>query len=240
MSDVGDAIELTYTTAPGATVVMDWIHIPTGAVLQSDIAVPERIVSGTPTGQYPITLVGSLPGMFEAVFTSYGTATTVESYFERFDSVAGPAPLATVGEYTELYGALSAARQAICRALIKRASQLVRDSYPGIDDRIAVGTVPADSVGLAVLNMVARVMRNPDGLRSQTIGPISRAFDTDVATGMLELTGAETALLEPPTGAGRGARGKMGTARITGGMVPPPRTLRRSWSNGPFFGPGGH
>jgi hypothetical protein len=240
VSDVGDAIELTYTTAPSATVVMSWVHVPSGAVLQSDVAVPELVVNGVHTGQYPITLVGSLPGMYEAIFTSYGTATTKESYFERFDAVGGPAPLTTVGEYTDLYGSLSAAKASTCRALIKRASQLVRDSYPGIDDKIEAGTVAADSVGLAVLNMVARVMRNPDGLRSQAIGPISRSFDTDLATGMLEITAAEAVLLVPPvvTG-GRNTRNKMGTARITGGMVPKPAPHRR-WRNGPYFGPGGH
>jgi hypothetical protein len=240
MSDVGDAIELTYTTAPGATVLMDWIHTPSGAVLQQDVSVPEVVEDDVPTGRYSITLVGSLPGVYEAVFTSYGTATTRESYFERFDPISTVPPLATLGEYTELYGSLSAPRAATARALLKRASQLVRDTYPGIDAKITAGTVPADSVGLAVLNMVARVMRNPDGLRSQTIGPISRSFDTDQATGMLALTDAETALLAPEaTGTGR-ARGKMGTARVTGGMVPPPRTIRRGWRNGPFFGPGGH
>lgn len=239
MTDVGDAIELTYATAPNATVVMSWIHVPTGTVLQSDVAVAETVADGVHTGQYPITLVGPLPGMYEAVFTSYGTATTKESYFERFDAIGGPAPLTTVGEYTDLYGSLSAAKASTCRALIKRASQLVRDTVPGLDAKIAAGTLPADSVGLAVLNMVARVMRNPDGLRSQTIGPISRSFDTDLATGMLEITSAEMGLLVPPVVASRRARGKMGTARITGGMVPKPAPHRR-WRNGPYFGPGGH
>jgi hypothetical protein len=238
VSDVGDAIELTYTTTPGATVVMSWIHTPTEAILQQDVTVPETVTGGVHTGKYPITLVGPLPGVYEAVFTSYGTATTKESFFERFDPVSTVPPLATVGEYTELYGDLSAARSSICRALLKRASQLVRDSYPNIDARITAGTVPGDSVGLAVLNMVARVMRNPDGLRSQTIGPISRSFDTDVATGMLTITDAETALLNPPTGGRDGGRGKMGTARVQGGMVP--KTIRRSRPYGPFFGPGGH
>ncbi len=238
MTDVGDAIELTYATAPNATVVMSWIHTNSGTVLQQDVAVAETVVGGAHTGQYPITLVGPLPGMYEAVFTSYGTATTKESYFERFDALDGPPPLVTVGEYTELYGSLSAAKAATCRALIKRASQLVRDTVPGIDAQISAGTLPGDSVGLAVLNMVARVMRNPDGLRSQTIGPISRAFDTDLATGMLEITDAELSLLIPPVPSGRRARGKMGTARITGGMVPKPH--RRGWQHGPYFGPGGH
>jgi len=236
MSDVGDAIELTYTTAPGATVVMSWIHTPTGAVLQADVAVPEKIVEGQHTGQYPIVLVGALAGVYEAVFSASGTATGKDSFFERFDPISSIAPLATVGEYTELYGSLSATREATCRALLKRASQLVRDSYPGIDDRIAAGTVPADSAGLAVLNMAARVLRNPDGLRSQTIGPISRSFDVDAASGMLAITAAEAGLLIPPAGT-RGARGRLGSARVTGGMVP--SRPRYDECLGLLFGPGG-
>lgn len=234
MSDVGDAIELTYITAPGAAVVMSWIYVPTGVVVQSDVVVAEKLVSGQPTGQYPITVIGTLPGTYEAVFEASGTATSRDSYFERFDPISSVAPLATVGEYTALYGSLNAARTATCRALLARASQLVRDSYPGIDARIAAGTVPGDSVGLAVMNMVARVMRNPDGLRSQTIGPISRAFDTDVATGMLTLTSDDNVLLMPPVGR-TGARGKIGTARVTGGMVPSRPSRGSTW---PLFGPG--
>lgn len=237
MTDVGDAIELTYTTAPGATVVMDWIHTPSGAVLQSGIQVLEKIVAGQHTGQYPITLVGALPGVFEAVFTASGTATSRDSYFERFDPISSVPPLATLGEYTDLYGALTATRAATCRALLKRASQLVRDSYPGIDERIASGIVSADSAGLAVLNMVARVMRNPDGLRSQTIGPISRSFDADAASGMLQITTADAGMLIPPANTGRGVRGRIGTVRVTGGMVP--KVHRRGWDHGPMFGPGG-
>lgn len=238
MSDVGDAIELTYTTAPNATVVMSWIHTNSGTVLQQDVPVPETVVEGVHTGQYPITLMGPLPGVYEAAFSSYGTATTRESYYERFDAVGGPAPLATTGEYMALYGSLSAPRLATCRALLKRASQLVRDSAPGLDAKITAGNVSADSAGLAVLNMVARVMRNPDGLRSQTIGPISRSFDTELATGMLELTDGDLALLAPVAVAGRGRRGVMGSVRVTGGMVP--KTHRRGWDHGGFYGPGGH
>lgn len=238
MSDVGDAIELTFTTTPGAAVQVDWIHLPSGTVIVEDQGVPERLIDGVATGQYPVTLTGSLPGMYEAVFTAVGPVTARESYFERFDAAGGPAPLATVGEYVSLYGSLSVARTATCRALLKRASQLVRDSLPGLDARIVAGTVPADSAGLAVLNMVARVMRNPDGLRSQTVGPISRSFDTDLASGMLELTTADTALLNPPAGsAGGNRRARMGSLRVAGGMVPPPH--RRGWRNGPFFGPRG-
>jgi hypothetical protein len=238
MTDVGDAIELTYATAPSSTVTLDWIHVPSGAVLLQDQAVSELLDGATHTGQYPVTLVGSLAGMFEARFTSSGAATNTESYFERFDAQGGPAPLATLGEYTDLYGSLSAARQATARALLKRASQLVRDTYPRLDERIAAGTIPADSAGLAVLNMVARVMRNPQGLRSESTGPFSRAYDPDAASGMLQISDADAGLLLPPVITGRGAKGRVGTVRVTGGMVPP--THRRGWSHGPMYGPGGH
>lgn len=238
MTDVGDAIELTYTTAPNATVVMSWIHLPTGTVERDSEPVAETVTgAGVHTGEYPITLIGTAAGMYEAVFTASGTATNTESYYERFDAVGGPPPLATLGEYTDLYGALSATRSATARALLKRASRLVRDTYPGIDERITAGTIAADSVGLAVINMTARVMRNPSGLRAETTGPFSRSYDPESASGMLQITDAETGLLAAAA-VTRGARGKMGTARVTGGMVP--KTHRRDWRHGLMFGPGGH
>lgn len=233
MTDVGDAIELTYTTAPSANVTMSWIHLPSSTVLQENTVIDELVIEDVHTGQYPVTLLGPTAGMYEAVFTATGTATNTESYFERFDAVGGLPPLATLGEYTDLYGSLSAARAATARALLKRASQLVRDSYPGIDDRISAGTVAADSVGLAVLNMVARVMRNPGGLRSETTGPFSRAYDPDAASGMLQLTDGDIALLVPVVRIG--ARGRLGSTRITGGLVP----SRCPVTTPVLFGPGG-
>jgi hypothetical protein len=120
-------------------------------------------------------------------------ATNTESYFERFDALDGLPPLATLGEYTDLYGALSAARAATARALLKRASQLIRDSYPGIDDRIAVGAVPGR------LGRAGRAEHDRPGdaqperaAVSETTGPFSRAYDPDAASGMLQITAAET------------------------------------------------
>jgi hypothetical protein len=235
MSDVGDAIELTYTTAPGATVTMDWIHLPTGVVLLEDEAVPELIVDDVATGQYPITLLGSMVGRYEARFTSSGTSTAVESYFEDFDVVGGPPPLATLGEYTDLYGSLSAARAATAKNLIKRASQLVRDRLPGLDAKIAAGTIPEGNVSMAVINMVVRVMRNPGGLRSETTGPFSRSYDMDAASGMLEISEADLELLIPVVLPGKKARGKMGTVRVTGGMVPAANSIAGDYA--PYYGP---
>lgn len=188
--DVGDAVELTFTTVPAATVAATWSGPDGGVVL--DVPVPE---SATEPGRYAHTFVGTTAGLWQAVFTAAGTTAQREAYHVRFRPTGGPPPLATVDEYTELFGSLSLPREALVRALLRRASQLVRDTYPGLEQRIAAGRVSADSVGLAVLNMTARVMRNPNGLRAETTGPFSRSYDPDLASGLLTLTAADTALL---------------------------------------------
>ncbi|MEU7905310.1 hypothetical protein [Actinoplanes sp. NPDC049118] len=189
--DVGDAVELIFTTTPGATVTATWSR-PDGTVVIDAAPVVE---SPSAPGQYPATFIGDQPGLWRAVFRSTGTAAQSEAYHVRFRTIDGPPPLATVEEYTELFGALSPAREALVRALLRRASQLVRDTYPTLGERIASGQLPGDSVGLAVLNMTVRVMRNPDGLRAQTTGPFSRSYDPDLASGLLALTAADTTLL---------------------------------------------
>jgi hypothetical protein len=226
--DVGDAIELVFTTVPGATVVMDWLDPDQSPVL-TDETITESPAS---SGQYPTTLLPTAAGTWTALFTASGTTAQVEAYYVRANTVTGPPPFATLGEYTALYGGLSDAKATTARALLKRASQLIRDSYPGIDTRTEAGTVPADSVGLVVLNMTARVMRNPNGLRSETTGPFSRSYDPDAASGLLQITATDVGLLLPPVTAG--ARGRFGTIRVTGGMVP----CSPDSSTDLLFGPG--
>lgn len=238
MSEVGDAVELTYTTAPSATVTLTWINRDTETTLYDELPVAETLTeSGVHTGQYPVVLTGPTPGFWEARFRSTGTATTVESYFERFEVLNQDPPLATLTEYQSLYGALSVSRQATARALLRRASKLLRDTYPKLSERLANGTASRDTVGLVVMNMTAQVMRNPAGLRSETTGPFSRAYDVDAASGMLKISDSDRDLLAEAgvsTGAGS-RRGKIGTARVTGGMVPPAHRPGRRWPRGGSF-----
>lgn len=235
MSDVGDAIQLTFTTAPGADVVMSWTNRDTDEVVHNDIAVAETLDSDdAPTGDFPVTLVGTSAGTWEARFTASGAATNVESYYEQFTDPSGPTPLATVGEYEGLYGSLSLTRQALCRTLLRRASLLLRDSYTTIDAKIAAGTAAAGTIGLAAINMTARVLRNLGGLRSETTGPFTRAYDPDAASGMLEITDSDRALLaDSGIGNSVGAKRKFfGTLRTAGGLVPPRRRAGRRWPRG--------
>ncbi len=217
MSDVGDAIELTFESGPGGTVTMDWVD-PAGNLVITGQGVAEDPPG---SGLYPVVLLGTSPGIWQARFTSTGASAAVETFYQNFDLPTGPSPYATVGEYEEIYGPLSSVREAICNHLLKRASQMIRDRFRDVDARIAAGTLPASSVGTAVLNMTARVMRNPNGLRSESIGPFARGYDTEVASGLLQFTDAEAGLLLP-TGTGGAGRIAVRTIRVKPGLAPAP------------------
>lgn len=237
MSEVGDAVELTYTTKPGAVVTLTWINRDTETTLFADLPIAEALDDdGNGTGHYPVVLTGPTPGFWEARFKSTGSVASIESYFERFEVTNSPPPLATLAEYEELYGSLSATRQPVARALLRRGSRLIRDLYPGLTELVSSGRVSRDTIGLVVLNMTAKVLRNPGGLRSETTGPFSRAYDMEAASGLLRLDENDRALLmeaglTDPTGT---RRGRIGTARVKANMAPPSRPGRR-WPRGGTF-----
>jgi hypothetical protein len=239
MSEVGDAIELTYSTAPGATVTLTWINRDTEEVLWSEIPVAEQLDDdGNGTGQYPVVVTGPTPGFWEARFKSTGTANTVESYFERFEITNQPPPLATLAEYEELYGSLSTPRQALARGLLRRASKLLRDSYPSLSTKIAESKASRDTIGLVAINMTAKVLRNLAGLRSETTGPFSRSYDMEAASGLLRI-GDDDRILLADAGLGDSAGskrgGKIGTARVKANMAPPSARPGRRWPRGGTF-----
>lgn len=217
--DVGDAIELTFTTTAGATVTASWID-PDGTTVVDEAPVTEDPAG---SGQFPYTFVATAPLIWTAIFRATGTATAVEPFYVRANSISGPAPLATVGEVGELFGTMTAAQEQLVAVLLRRASALVRDRYADLSTRVAAGTLDADMVGLAVVNMVLRVIRNPGQLRSETVGPFSRTYDTRAASGLLEFTSAEAALLAPrestPTGPAR-------TIIARAGLAPYPEGIR--------------
>jgi hypothetical protein len=219
MAEVGDAVELTYTTAPGASVVATWTN-PAGTKVLDAVPVTE---SSTVPGDFPYVFVGTAAGTWRATFTASGAAVQVDEFEVLFEVLGGPLPLATVGEYVAIYGELNAARTATCKALLRRASALVRGAYPAVDSKITDGTADAALVGQVVLNMAARALRNPGGLRAETVGPISRTYDTGAASGLLALTDDDRGLLLS-AGAGSGTgrnRRRVGSIRTAGGMVPP-------------------
>jgi hypothetical protein len=214
--DVGDAIELTFSTTTGATVTVTWIN-PDGVEVIDTQTVPESPAS---SGQFPVTLLPDAAGVWTALFTAAGAATAVEAFYVRANTVPqSPPPYATVGEVAELYGALTTAQEGLVAALLRRASAMLRARWPDIGARITNGTLTADAVAHAAVNMVLRVMRNPAGMRSESVGPFSRTFDTATATGLLGITDAEVAMIAPLPEAGTPYAG---TIMARPGLAPTP------------------
>lgn len=97
--------------------------------------------------------------------------------------------------------------------LLVVASALIRRSFPDIDTRIGNGQLDAELAKFVAVQMVLRVLRNPAGVRQETIGPSSISYDTSQASGQLTLTPDDLGMLAPaPTGIG------IGTARLGAGL----------------------
>lgn len=191
--DVGDAIELTFNTRPGATVTVSWIS-PDQVAVEQDAAVTE-----TPdgSGKFPHTFVTGAAGVWTAEFRASGNTADVERFYVRATALSGPPPFAAIGDIREQFGAMTLAEESLAGWLIRAASNMIRSRRPVIDQQLSQGLVSQDMAALAVTNMVLRVMRNPAGLRSETVGPFSRSFDTTVAAGLLVFTDDEEQLVAP-------------------------------------------
>ncbi|MFG1872148.1 hypothetical protein [Micromonospora arborensis] len=190
---VGDAVEVTFSTTTGATVTVTWIS-PEGQVVTSATPVVE---SPSGSGNYPHVLTPTEPGMWEARFTATGAAIQTEPYYLRALALGGPPPLATIDEVIEMFRPLTEAEQGLTKALLRRASHMIRSNVPRFAQRVAAGEIDGESVGHAVINMVLRVLRNPGGLKAETTGPFARTYDTTAAVGLLVLTDTELTMVTP-------------------------------------------
>jgi hypothetical protein len=213
--DVGDAFELTFVTTTGATVRRSWYDPDDVPVVELEPIVEDPAGSG----RFPHTFQCDYAGLWTVRATVTGTATAVEEHYVFARQVPATKPLAVIGHVTEQFGALTAAQEGLVNALLRAASKLVRARIPALDAMLADGRLDADLVALAVTNMVLRVLRNPGGLRAETVGPFSRTYDTTHAAGLLVLSSDETAILTPTVTAAT-AVNPIGTARITPGMAP--------------------
>lgn len=218
--DVGDAIELTFTSAPGADVDVSWFD-PLGVTVLDHVVVAE---SPAGTGQFPRTFLPTAPGVWEALFTASGAATAVERYYVRASAITGLPPLATIGEVANQFGSMTPAQEGLTSWLLRAASTMVRARFPLVDANIAAGLLDPEVVSLVVVNMILRVLRNPQGLRSETVGPFSRAYDTSVAAGLLAFSDDELGMLVITR-----RRSAIGTIMLGAGLAPRPYGYRRGW-----------
>lgn len=220
--DVGDTVEITFNTTAGATVAVTLLD-PSGATVLDQVPVTEN---PTGSGAYPHTFLLTAPGVWTAQYTASGTTTQIERYYVRANSLSGPAPLATTGEVAGQFGTLTTTQQSLTATLLRAASRMVRQQYPFVDERIANGSLDAEVVALAVVSMVLRVLRNPSGLRSETVGPFSRSFDTQAAAGLLVITADEAALLT-----GRPNIVPASTIMVRAGLAPWPHGIHHPGIN---------
>jgi hypothetical protein len=235
--DVGDAIEVTFTTVPGATVLVSWLDPYQTAVLDN-VAVTENPAA---SGKYPKTFIATSPGMWAAQFTASGTTAAIERYYVNATPLTGPAPLASVGDVVAQFGTMTVAQDGLTAYLVRAASALLRQRLRqiglNIDADILAGQLDPQVATLTVANMVLRVLRNPNGLRSETTGPFSRTFDVLLAAGLLIVTdydlGAVTTA--PPLPDGTAGLG-FGTIRIVPGMAPPVGWPSRGTASRPPYG----
>lgn len=220
--DVGEALELTFAGSPGALVTVTWLDPYQVPVLDHQV-VPE---SGSVAGTYPQVLTPTSAGMWTALFEGPGQP---ETYYVRARSLTGPPPLAAVGDVADQYGTLTAAEEGLTAHLVRAGSALLRlrarQAGLDVDADLAAGKLDHETVALTVANMVLRVLRNPNGLRSETTGPFSRTFDTTAAAGLLVVTDYDLSAVTPAeetTVDGLAALG-IGTIRVTPGLAPPVR-----------------
>lgn len=107
--------------------------------------------------------------------------------------------LATAEDVAALYQPLSDVEQGQVDRLLRLASNMLLKRIPSIPARISAGALDADLVTDVVALMVVRAFRNPAGLKQHTIGPESASYDDRVASGFIQITPEELALLSPTT-----------------------------------------
>jgi hypothetical protein len=226
--DVGEAFELTFSGSPGQTVTTSFLDPQQTTVVDAEV-VPE---SGSTPGDYPYTFVPTSPGMWTAVFYGPGQP---EAYYVRARALLGPLPFAAVGDVAAQFGVFTTAQEGLAGHLVRAGSDLLRlrarQAGQDVDADLAAGRITAETAALTVANMVLRVLRNPKGLRAETVGPFSRTFDTTAAAGLLVVTDYDLAAVTPAPVVpdGIGALG-IGTIRVVPGLAPPVHRHRGGWS----------
>lgn len=105
--------------------------------------------------------------------------------------------LAVFTDIEGLWRPLSVGDQAIAANWLDRASATIRHDVPGIDARITVDPNLGELAKGVAVDMVLRVMRNPEGKLEESIDDYRWRRDSTVSSGALYLSPAELASLVP-------------------------------------------
>ncbi|RTL64435.1 MAG: hypothetical protein EKK42_24490 [Pseudonocardiaceae bacterium] len=91
---------------------------------------------------------------------------------------------------------LDPAELTIVSARLDDVERLIRTRVPDLDVRVSSGALSAAVVVMVEADAVLRVVRNPDGVVSETDGNYSRQLNHAAATGVLSLLPEEWRLLK--------------------------------------------
>lgn len=110
------------------------------------------------------------------------------------------AQFATVDDVAATWRPLTDRETPVATTLIDHAHTLLYRHVPDLDDLIAAGELSTDLAKLAVVQMVVRVLRNPDAVRTEAIDGDSHSitYARDASIELIQFTEAERNLLRTP------------------------------------------
>ncbi|WP_190821966.1 Gp19/Gp15/Gp42 family protein [Saccharopolyspora pogona] len=90
---------------------------------------------------------------------------------------------------------LDASETQVVSARLHDSELIIRNRIPDLDERVADGRIDRDVVVLVEVEMVLRLVRNPEGYTAETDGNYSYQLSSDVASGHLSVLPSEWGLL---------------------------------------------
>ncbi len=119
-------------------------------------------------------------------------------------------PYATVSDVEVEFGDIPEVQLEKVETKLDQAEDLIRQAFPDLNDRVVDGRTTVIRVKQVESEMVAAVLRNPNGAKSSytqdMVGPFSRqsqaTFDAATASGILTLTERHRAMLGEVRSAG--------------------------------------
>jgi len=123
------------------------------------------------------------------------------------------ADFATVDDIASTWRPLTEQEREAAGGLLPLGSAVIRHRFPSIDSRIDAGHLDPNLVKLVLVQMVIRVLRNPEGLRVMSLGAYSETRESSPDHLGLHLTDDEVAVLAP-----RSRAGGFGSIPLTPGL----------------------
>lgn len=219
MWSVDDVVRLDFR-APVGSAVTATVTDPAGVTVAVQPLVPDSF----DPENYPFGFAPISGGLWRVTFRAPGVASVTHTV-RVGDTVGGWAPYASAQDVAAIWRPLDPAETERADVLARYASAAIRSRLPDTDRRIAEGLLAAEVATLVVVGMVLRVLHNPGGVVSETVGPWSVQYGARGATGTLTLTDEDVALLTGSVGERRG------NARAVRGdnIFLPPRCGVRAW-----------